>query len=271
MELASVVSSIPLAEAHGSEVAIPSRDPQPAIVNREARSPVALLTAFTPIALLAQPAFEASLAPLKDCRASARRAVRPAAPSRNILNAESGPRITLPGPVLPPELAAFQNSGIVTAAAGQSRRRKSGGLPGWMVSLLVMGALLALGGGAVFSFLPRSNAETQELSTPPSSHPLARNIEVTGIRIVVDFNKKSEIHYLVVNHSAAALPGLTVYVTLRSARAQPGQPPVSRFSFRSPDLGPFESKEMTGVIENLTRSATLPEWPDLRAEVQVAQ
>jgi hypothetical protein len=266
MELASVVSRTPLADARGSEVAIPSRTR----VNSEVRPPVALLTAFTPVALLAQPAFEADLAPLKDYRASARRAMRPAASPASILNPDSGPRITLPGPALPPELAAFQNSGIVTAAV-RSRRQKSGGLPGWMVSLLVMAALLALGGGAVFSFLPRSNAETQELSTRPASHPLARNIEVTGIRLVVDFNKKSEIHYLVVNHSAAALPALTVYVTLRSARAQPGQSPVGRFSFRSPDLGPFESKEMTGVIENLTRSAMLPEWPDLRAEVQVAQ
>ena len=39
----------------------------------------------------------------------------------------------------------------------------------------------------------------------------------------------------------------------------------------SPELGPFESKEMTSSIEKLSRSVTVPEWADLRAEVQVSQ
>jgi hypothetical protein len=105
----------------------------------------------------------------------------------------------------------------------------------------------------------------------PAAHPLAQFVEVTGFRIVVDFNKKSEIHYLVVNHSGADLSDVTVYVTLRTAGAKPGQPPVCRFSFRAPNLGPFESKEMTSTIEKLSRAITLPEWQDLRPEVQIAQ
>ena len=73
------------------------------------------------------------------------------------------------------------------------------------------------------------------------------------------------------NHSAADLSDMTVYVTLRNANAKPGQPPMCRFSFRAPGLGPFESKEMTSSIEKLSRSITLPEWQDLRPEVQIAQ
>lgn len=88
---------------------------------------------------------------------------------------------------------------------------------------------------------------------------------------MVDFNKKSEIHYLVVNHSAAELSDMTVYVTLRSGAAKTGQPPLCRFSFRAPSLGPFESREMTSAIEKLSRSITLPEWQDLHSDVQVAQ
>ena len=64
---------------------------------------------------------------------------------------------------------------------------------------------------------------------------------------------------------------MTIYVTLRSADAKPGQPPVCRFSFRAPTLAPFESKEMTSPIEKLTRPVALPEWQDLRSDVQVAQ
>ena len=95
-------------------------------------------------------------------------------------------------------------------------------------------------------------------------------IEVTGFRILVDYNKKSEIHYLVVNHSPNELNDMTVYVTLHAAGAKPGQPPLCRFSFRAPSMKAFEVKEMTASIEKLTRSVTLPDWQDLRAEVQVA-
>ncbi len=157
--------------------------------------------------------------------------------------------------------------------------KKRGGVPSWLVSFMVMLVLLLLGAmafnlvtfqrpDAVAKTLP---ADTQTPVVQNASHPLAQSIEVTGFRIVVDFNKKSEIHYLVVNHSAAPISDLTVYVTLRSASAKPGQPPLSRFSFRSPDLGPFESKEMSSPIEKVTRSVTVPDWSDLRAELQVTQ
>ena len=139
----------------------------------------------------------------------------------------------------------------------------------------------AFGAAALFYFMPlgRSNAETKTVpqDTPvtatvqTSSHPLAQYIEVTGFRFIVDLNKKSEIHYLVVNHSAAELADMTVYVTLRTADAKPGQPPVCRFSFRAPTLAPFESKEMTSPIEKLVHPVALPEWQDLRSEVQIAQ
>lgn len=228
------------------------------------------------------------LAPLQDYSAATARAMQPVPFATKILTPDSGPRMTLPGPTLPPELARFQNANLVTVIGSASRTGKFR-LPGWTVSFLVMLVLLVIGVGVVFYFLPvaHSNAETQapveghaiasQPATPapvpsqPASHPLAQYIEVTGFRIVVDFNKKSEIHYLIVNHSGADLSDVTVYVTLRTASAKPGQPPVCRFSFRAPSLGPFESKEMTSSIEKLTRSITLPDWQDLRPEVQIAQ
>ena len=185
--------------------------------------------------------------------------------------------MTLPGPTLPPDLARMQNANVVTVI-GDSR----GGfrIPGWIRSSLIALTVVLLGTAIMFYFFPvaHSNAETktpsdisQSAAQQPPSTPLAQYIEVTGFRIVVDFNKKSEIHYLIVNHSAADLSDVTVYVTLRTASAKPGQPPLCKFSFRAPTLGPFESKEMTSSIEKLNRSLTLPEWQDLRSEVQIAQ
>jgi hypothetical protein len=229
------------------------------------------------------------LAPLQDYSAATAHSMQPVPLAAKILTPDSGPRMTLPGPTLPPELARFQDANLVTVIGDTARTGKFR-LPGWAVSFLVMLTLLVIGVGVVFYFLPvaHSSAETQApvveghgntsqpaapppVPSQPAAHPLAQFVEVTGFRIVVDFNKKSEIHYLVVNHSGADLSDVTVYVTLRTAGAKPGQPPVCRFSFRAPNLGPFESKEMTSTIEKLSRAITLPEWQDLRPEVQIAQ
>ena len=159
---------------------------------------------------------------------------------------------------------------------------KSAGAPGWVVSVLVMLLLLAAGLGVVFYLLPHTVADAKPTPTPAvaattpaptgGTSPLAKFIEVTGFRIVTssaDANKKSEVQYLIVNHSDADISDANVFVTLRSAK--PGQAPVCRFSFKVPSLGPFESKEMSSPIGNPTRAVSLPDWQDIRAEVQISQ
>jgi hypothetical protein len=223
------------------------------------------------------------MASLRDYFPRAGRAIRPALPKNRILAADSGPRITLPGPALPPGLVSLKDARVVTVL-GEGAQRSKRGVPGWLVSLFVTSVLLVSGLTVLFYLLPHSTADAKP-ATPTAAapataaapvaqtpaHSLTSNVEVTGFRIVVDFNKKSEIHYIVVNHSAANLSDVNIFVTLRSANAVPGQPPIGRFSFKAPDLAAFEAKEMISSIEKLSRSTTLPDWQDLRAEVQIAQ
>lgn len=222
------------------------------------------------------------LAPLQDYISTASRTMRPASPRREILSPDSGPRITLPGPTLPPYLASLKNASVVTVIGNPRSARAK--LPGWVVSAMLMLGIPLAGGVLLLYFQPiqHSSAEAKAPAAPQSvaaptpapaqaAHSLADFVEVTGFRFVVDFNKKSEIHYLVVNHSAAELSDMTVFVTLHAADAKPGQPPLCRFSFRAPGLAAFESKEMTSPIEKLTRAVVLPDWQDLRADVQIGQ
>ena len=185
--------------------------------------------------------------------------------------------MTLPGPALPPQLNKRENLRVVTVLGNAKAKR---GLPGWLVSLAVMFGLLAGGAAAVLYLLPASHSTADAKTTAPAettavvteaSHPLAQSLEVTGIRFVIDLNKKSEIHYLVVNHSPNEMSDMTVFVKVRAANSKPGSPPLCQFSFRSTGLGPFESKEMTSPIEKVLKPVALPDWHDLRAEVQIAQ
>jgi hypothetical protein len=232
---------------------------------------------------------------MQDYTPATSRSIMPVPPRAQILSADSGPRITLPGPTLPPELTRLQDANVVTVIGEDTAQRtkvaippsKRAGAPGWLVSVLVMLLLLAAGLGVVFYLLPHTVADAKPAPTPAvaattpaptgGNSPLAKFVEVTGFRIVTstpdatkkDATKKSEVQYLIVNHSDADISDANVFVTLRSAK--PGQAPLCRFSFKVPSLGPFESKEMSSPIGNATRAISLPDWQEIRAEVQISQ
>lgn len=188
----------------------------------------------------------------------------------------AAPRITLAGPTLPPELVSLQAAGISAPLTDVALRPSTAvRMPGWMVSLIVAIGLAGVSLAVALYLMPGMQPETAQSAAPPAaprpaSSPLAQYVEVTGFRFVTDTKRNPEIHYLVVNHSPALLNGVTVYVTLRSRTAQASQPPLSQFSFKMPNLGPYESREMTSAIEKVNRPGPLPDWRDLIVQVDVA-
>ncbi len=228
-----------------------------------------------------------ALAPLQDASSLARR-IRPAAPPTQIQRPDAGPRMTLPGPALPAALNSLQDAGLskilVDRSKGAAKRSH-----GWLSSVLAAAVLLAVFLGVELFNAPRTAADPQPtppseaapatspvpaVSTPASaavstaaSYSLSKAIEVTGFRFVGE--NKPEVRYLVVNHSAAELGAVTVYVTLRSSAAKSGQLPLYRFSFRAPALGPFESKEMAATLDKPARSGA--DWQSLHADIELGQ
>ena len=227
-----------------------------------------------------------ALAPLTNYSPLAGRPLRPAVPSRAVLQRELGLRSTLPGPMLTPPLARFRDREL-NPVLPQRFLVKKRLIPGWAATVLIVGTVLVAGFNSIFSVVPRSAAEVKvatgndveasssplasNVPPPPETNSLARAIEVTGFRVQMDPAKKPEIQYLVVNHTASRFSGVTVYVTLHAAHEAPGQPPIGRFHFGAPDLKPYESKEMASAIERVNRPSDLPDWQDLRAEVEIGQ
>jgi len=219
-----------------------------------------------------------ALAPLVHYSPLEGRPLRPAAPLRSRPKLDSARRVTLPGPMLTPSLVAFKDREL--APIFKESRSRDFTIPASFIRWMIVAVMVLLAVRVVFSFLPQkpANASTTaaaaapvSVSTPAVSNSLSKAIEVTGFRIVVDPAKKSEIQYLVVNHTPARFSGVTVYVTVRAADARPGQPPLCRFSFAAPNLGPFQSKEMSSSIDRINRPETLPEWQDLRADLEIGQ
>ena len=224
------------------------------------------------------------LAPLQDSAALGNR-IRPAKPSAKLMRSEPGPRITLPGPALPKALNSLEDAGISKILVDRPRPAKKRSR-GWVTGTLAAVALLGCFVGLDLYNAPRSDASvnppavaTQPLpaavssapvpaapavSASPTSFSLSKTVEVTGLRFVGD--KKPEVRYLVVNHSAAELGSVTVYVTIHSSSSKL---PLYHFSFRSPALAPYESKEMASPVDKIVHPAA--EWQNLRADVEIGQ
>ena len=219
--------------------------------------------------------------------------VRPALPLTDA-KVDLAPRTTVSAPTMPLSLISLAHAGITivrTPAKLPPQRVELKSAP-WLLTALVTMIFVAVGIGAVtYLTTGSSEAEPSKSSSATASTSTATNreastndapqqstapalnkqVEVTGFRMVAIANQSPEIHYLVVNHSAANLSNLNIYVTLRTPDARPGRPPFSRFSFRAPELGPYESKEMVSPIERIPRQLTLPEWQNLTAEVEIAR
>jgi hypothetical protein len=158
------------------------------------------------------------------------------------------------------------------------------GLPTWLMSVLFA---LAFGGvvlGAYFAvqyFKKEPSATAQSggvaLENPPTAsantagkgNPLWKQIEVVGLRLTQNKAKKTEVRFLVVNHSAAEIQDLAANVNLQARTSKAEDEPVGTFSFKIPLLGPYESKEMTAVVNTKLKVYELPDWQNLQERVQI--
>jgi len=100
-------------------------------------------------------------------------------------------------------------------------------------------------------------------------HPFARFVEVTGLRVVADLSHRSQVQYIVVNHSSEQLSGMLVRIAVRSSADPAGAKPLFTVSAVIPSLGPHQSKEIRTDLDSQLRSSAIPDWEYLRTDVQV--
>jgi len=119
---------------------------------------------------------------------------------------------------------------------------------------------------------PATNAPATTLQTPggPGSsqptHPLAKHLELAGLRITHPAEQTAKIQFLVVNHSRADLPSLKLQVALRPAA---GGAPIFEFPVDLPSLGPYESRDVTSTLKTNLKAYEIPDWQLLRAEFRI--
>lgn len=162
--------------------------------------------------------------------------------------------------------------------------RKRTRLPAWLLTVLFAAGFAALGLAAYWGYrsvrapaapvaqAPKSVTEFETPTAPEMGgkpHPLARHIEITGLRLSEDAKQRASVQFLVVNHSGADLSGLAADVRLVAVSGTGDRQVVGTFSFKVPRLGPYESRELKAPLETKLRVYELPDWQFLRAEFQI--
>ncbi len=162
-------------------------------------------------------------------------------------------------------------------APGTVARRKKG-LPTWLLATIFAIGFLALGATAYYGYYRFTGANRITADIPrgespappaPRTSPVARFIEVTGIRLTEDARQKVQVQFLVVNHSSADIANLEAKVVLRSREGKAGSPALGTFSFRLPSLGPYESRELRTTLDTQLRAYEIPDWQFVAADLEI--
>ena len=222
--------------------------------------------------------------------AVAKSAVHPVMAPLEVIQVPPVPSLTLPGPMLTPSLVAFHDQELEPRFFEAGPQRKRWGNAGLVIAVL-LGTASGVGLIGFFTNMPRPEPSFKEApkETPaapeaiasaaaaaptpakPVSHPLSKSIEISGFRIVGDSSGGEQVRFTVVNHGPTRFADGPVTVALHTANARPGQPPLYRFTFPAPNLGPYESREMSSIAKKVSDDASLPGWQDLRADIEIGQ
>jgi hypothetical protein len=152
-------------------------------------------------------------------------------------------------------------------------------LPVWLLTILFA---FGIGGvvGGIYWFLQTGKAQTGTGPAPTAAvespaakpgakpNPLQKYIEVSGVRFVQDAKKKTQVRFVLINHSEADINGLAGNVTIWGRTRKSEEDAEGTFSFTT-NLGPFESKEMTVPLTSKLKIYELPDWQNVAADVQI--
>ncbi|HWQ56410.1 MAG TPA: hypothetical protein VN442_22175, partial [Bryobacteraceae bacterium] len=155
------------------------------------------------------------------------------------------------------------------------------GLPTWLLSMLFALAFIGLFAGVYWTYNYFRDRRDQTAMQPapvlqnPSGpakgkpHPLQRYIEVTGVRFLQDAKRRTEVRFVLVNHSPDVIGDLGGTVTIWGRTQKSDEEAVGSFAFKVPSIAAWEAKEMTAQVDTKLRVYELPDWQNVTAEVQL--
>lgn len=141
---------------------------------------------------------------------------------------------------------------------------------GW----LFLAAFLA---GCSSSSSPDKQSKTAAPAIPAhftatnTSNPVAKYIELVGLRMTETSPGHLVAQFGVVNHSEADVGDLKMTVNLGTSNAKAGDPPLITFPAQVPHLGPSELRDVKVEVPTKLRVYELPDWQFLKADFEITE
>jgi hypothetical protein len=104
-----------------------------------------------------------------------------------------------------------------------------------------------------------------------TSNPIAKYIELVGLRVTERSAGHLIVQFGVVNHSDADVGDVKMTVNLSTTAAKPGDPPLITFPAQVPGLGPNELKDVSVEVPIKLRVYELPDWQFLKADFEIIE
>ncbi|MGC8882943.1 MAG: hypothetical protein ACP5UT_08910 [Bryobacteraceae bacterium] len=175
----------------------------------------------------------------------------------------------------PPQPATYAGQTQPVYVIGEHKPRRA--VPAWLAAVLT---IAVLGGGlfALYRYISAGSSRQQagEKAAPferpsaqGSAHPFAKYLEVTGIRLLENREKKLVMRFVVVNHAPADLSGFRLRITLEAANAQPGDAMIAVVDAAPGTLPAYGIREMEAPVVTHLKVYELPDWQFLRARTEI--
>jgi hypothetical protein len=202
-----------------------------------------------------------------ECPDCAGTAAQPSQPQAEV-PAATAPPVHVPAQPAPPNV---QPRPVAAPAASQH-------LPGWLMTIVFTLAIVgvcALGywGFTYFRGTQGAGPAPVTIAEPPTKsgakpHPLQKHLEIAGMRFTGD-KKQTMAKFLLINHSEAEIANLAANVTVWGRTQRSEEDAVGTISFKVPEIGPNESKEVTAPLATKLKIYELPDWQNVTTDVQI--
>jgi len=180
-------------------------------------------------------------------------------------------------PAPPPQYPQAPPAGYY--GAPQAAPARGLNLPIWLMTIVfalafggvVLGVVWLMSankGSAGTGPAPSAVVESPAAKPGAKTNAMQKYIEVTGVRFVQDEKKKTQVKFVIVNHSEADISGLAGNVTVWGRTKKSEEDAQGSFSF-STNLAPFESKEMTVPLSTKLKIYELGDWQNITTDVQI--
>jgi hypothetical protein len=118
---------------------------------------------------------------------------------------------------------------------------------------------------------PSGPAVPAHFTASNTSNPIAKYIELVGLRVTERSPGHLVVQFGVVNHSEADVGDVKMTVNLSTTAAKAGDAPLITFPAQISRLGPSELKDATVEVPTKLRVYELPDWQFLKVDFEITE